>query len=360
MPCFLALVGTKILAQDKHLSFLISDLQHPVWDTLSEHNDVCWFLWCSTYLGWVSQLDLCLLKRERVLPLGLHVPCISSIFLNTLQDGHDLQPHCASVGAESREVEPFMEAAQLGKVWPSWVGLGLTSPCCPLLPLPAITSRPLSWRTFGIPGPLPSWLQILCLIKTLRIQISNPCIYILSSLTLTLSIITASIPHNNRLLGSRKNLNVPLVNSIPAQWAQFILWLYIGISWEFFKIQMHGSHLSPHKSEICWGQAQTSLFTNPINSSVVSWLRLYTSTAGNMGSIPGQETRLLLATWYSKKRKKGKRKKILLMLLKALYSKEQGWVFGIIHPCSQCCSSGPSPVTLKETCNLSEWPFPNL
>ena len=120
------------------------------------------------------------------------------------------------------------------------------------------------------------------------------------------------------------------------------------------------SPLSPHKSEICWGQAQTSLFTNPINSSVVSWLRLYTFTAGNMGSIPGQETRLLLATWYSKKRKKGKRKKMLLMLPKTLYSKEQGWVFGIIHPWSQCCSSGPSPVTLKEMCNLSEWPFPNL
>lgn len=68
------------------------------------------------------------------------------------------------------------------------------------------------------------------------------------------------------------------------------------------------SPLSPHKSEICWGQTQTALFTNPRNSSVVSWLRLYTSTAGNMGSIPGRKTRVLLATWYSQKVRKEKKK----------------------------------------------------
>ena len=67
-------------------------------------------------LGWVSQLDLGWSKRERVLPLGSPVPCIPSIFLNTLQDGHNLQPHCASEGAESRAVELFMEAAQLGSI----------------------------------------------------------------------------------------------------------------------------------------------------------------------------------------------------------------------------------------------------
>ena len=69
------------------------------------------------------------------------------------------------------------------------------------------------------------------------------------------------------------------------------------------------SPLSPHKSEICWGQTQTALFTNPRNSSVVSWLRLYTSTAGNMGSIPGRKTRVLLATWYSQKVRKEKKKR---------------------------------------------------
>lgn len=95
----------------------------------------------------------------------------------------------------------------------------------------------------------------------------------------------------------------------------------------FQNIDAWVSPLSPHKSEICWGQAQASLFTNPGNSLVVSWLGLYTSTAataGNMGSVPGWETRILLAAWYSKKERKEK-KKILLMLPKALYSKEQSW-----------------------------------
>lgn len=110
---------------------------------------------------------------------------------------------------------PSRRSAQLGRFAPTWVGLGLSSPRCPLLPLLGITSRPLSWRTFGIPGPLA--FLISDSVKTLRLQISNPCIYILSSLPLTLSIIIASIPHNNRLLGSRKDPDVPLVSSIPAQ-----------------------------------------------------------------------------------------------------------------------------------------------
>ena len=79
----------------------------------------------------------------------------------------------------------------------------------------------------------------------------------------------------------------------------------------FQNIDAWVSPLSPHKSEICWGQAQASLFTNPGNSLVVSWLGLYTSTAataGNMGSVPGWETRILLAAWYSKKERKEKKK----------------------------------------------------
>ena len=130
----------------------------------------------------------------------------------------------------------------------------------------------------------------------------------------------------------------------------------------FQNIDAWVSPLSPHKSEICWGQAQASLFTNPGNSLVVSWLGLYTSTAataGNMGSVPGRETRILLAAWYSKKERKEK-KKITPYASKSTLLQGAELVLGTTHPWSQCCSSGSSPVTLKEMCNLSEWPFPNL
>ena len=126
----------------------------------------------------------------------------------------------------------------------------------------------------------------------------------------------------------------------------------------FQNIDAWVSPLSPHKSEICWGQAQASLFTNPGNSLVVSWLGLYTSTAGNVGSVPGRETRILLATWYSKKERKEKKNTPYASESTLLQGAEL--VLGATHPWSQCCSSGSSPVTLKEMCNLSEWPFPKL
>lgn len=126
----------------------------------------------------------------------------------------------------------------------------------------------------------------------------------------------------------------------------------------FQNIDAWVSPLSPYKSEICWGQAQASLFTNPGNSLVVSWLGLYTSTAGNVGSVPGRETRILLATWYSKKERK--EKKSTPYASESTLFQGAELVLGATHPWSQCCSSGSSPVTLKEMCNLSEWPFPNL
>ena len=36
-------------------------------------------------------------------------------------------------------------------------------------------------------------------------------------------------------------------------------------------------------------------------SLVVQWLRLHTSTAGALGFLPGQETKIPQATWYGKK-----------------------------------------------------------
>ena len=36
-------------------------------------------------------------------------------------------------------------------------------------------------------------------------------------------------------------------------------------------------------------------------SLVVQWLRLHTSTAGGLGFLPGQETKIPQATWYGNK-----------------------------------------------------------
>ena len=58
------------------------------------------------------------------------------------------------------------------------------------------------------------------------------------------------------------------------------------------------------------------------------------------------------------KRKKGKKNTPYASESTLLQGAEL--VLGATHPWSQCCSSGSSPVTLKEMCNLSEWPFPNL
>ena len=42
---------------------------------------------------------------------------------------------------------------------------------------------------------------------------------------------------------------------------------------------------------------------------MVQRLRLHASTAGDRGSIPGQETKILQATWFSHKKKKKKEKR---------------------------------------------------
>ena len=42
------------------------------------------------------------------------------------------------------------------------------------------------------------------------------------------------------------------------------------------------------------------------NSLVVQWLGLHASTAGGMGSIPGQGTKILYATQHGQKKKKNK------------------------------------------------------
>ena len=43
-------------------------------------------------------------------------------------------------------------------------------------------------------------------------------------------------------------------------------------------------------------------------SLVVQWLRLCASSAGSMGSIPGQGTKIPHAMWRGKKKEKGKKK----------------------------------------------------
>ena len=43
-------------------------------------------------------------------------------------------------------------------------------------------------------------------------------------------------------------------------------------------------------------------------SLVVQWLRLSASTAGGVGSVPGQGTRILPAAWCSQKKKERERK----------------------------------------------------
>ena len=40
---------------------------------------------------------------------------------------------------------------------------------------------------------------------------------------------------------------------------------------------------------------------------VVQWLRLYASTAGIVGLMPGRATKILHAKWYSQKKKKKKK-----------------------------------------------------
>ena len=42
------------------------------------------------------------------------------------------------------------------------------------------------------------------------------------------------------------------------------------------------------------------------NSLAVQWLGLHASTAGGMGSIPAQGTKILHAEWHSKKKEKKK------------------------------------------------------
>ena len=44
-------------------------------------------------------------------------------------------------------------------------------------------------------------------------------------------------------------------------------------------------------------------------SLVVQWLRLCTSNAGGMGSIPGQETKIPCAAWCGKRKKERKKEK---------------------------------------------------
>ena len=42
------------------------------------------------------------------------------------------------------------------------------------------------------------------------------------------------------------------------------------------------------------------------NSLAVQWLRLHAATAGGMGLIPGQGTKILYVLWCSQKKKKNK------------------------------------------------------
>ena len=44
-------------------------------------------------------------------------------------------------------------------------------------------------------------------------------------------------------------------------------------------------------------------------SLVVQWLRLHSSTTGDTGSIPGQETKISHAMWHGQKKKKRKKEK---------------------------------------------------
>ena len=59
----------------------------------------------------------------------------------------------------------------------------------------------------------------------------------------------------------------------------------------FFSLSKLGM-INKQKKKECW----TSL--------VVQWLRLYAPTAEGMGSIPGQGTKVLHATWYRQKKQK--------------------------------------------------------
>ena len=51
---------------------------------------------------------------------------------------------------------------------------------------------------------------------------------------------------------------------------------------------------------MCISKKIKSLGTSP----AVQWLRLYTSIAGGMGSIPGWKTKIPHAVWSSQKKKK--------------------------------------------------------
>ena len=49
-------------------------------------------------------------------------------------------------------------------------------------------------------------------------------------------------------------------------------------------------------------------------SLVVQWLRLSASTAGGMGLIPGQGTKIPYATWHNPKKKKKKKKTVEVVI----------------------------------------------
>ena len=55
---------------------------------------------------------------------------------------------------------------------------------------------------------------------------------------------------------------------------------------------------------------------------MVQWLRLSTSNAGGMGSIPGQGTKIRHAVWHGHKEKK-KKKTLKKVLLEKLGSYDQ-------------------------------------
>lgn len=94
-----------MLVQDRDRSFLISVLQHPVGHSMNAVM-LAGFSCTQPLLGWASQLNWHLSKRERVcLAFGFpHAEPIPSKFINTLQDGYHLQPHYANAEAESRGV----------------------------------------------------------------------------------------------------------------------------------------------------------------------------------------------------------------------------------------------------------------
>ena len=78
-------------------------------------------------------------------------------------------------------------------------------------------------------------------------------------------------------------------------------WNYFSIFCSSFKLLLQSEEKKKKKHLPLFLKQKNGIFKGLRTSLAVQWLRICASTAGGMGWIPGQGTKISNATWYSQK-----------------------------------------------------------